>query len=1125
MALPDLSVRRPVTVLMATVAVTVFGFLAFRQIPVELLPDLSYPTLTVQTNYPDAAPVSVEQFVTRPIEETVGVIQGVREMRSTSRAGVSEVVLEFNWDQEMDFVALDVREKLGLVELPREADLPRVLRYDPSLDPIVRVSLTGPRGLDELRELADRWLKLRFESVNGVAAVKVRGGFDPEVQVDADEDRLAALGLTLEDLATALRAENVNQPGGILKDWGAVYLVRTMHEFEDLEQVRRTVVREGPGGRVRVEDVAEVTRGHRDRVEVTRSEGLENVELALHKEGSANTVRVARAIRERLDELRAELGPGLELRVLSDQSLYISEAVGQVKAAAIYGGILAILVLFFFLRDVASTLIVALTIPVSAIATFLPLSKVGVSLNIMSLGGLALGVGMLVDNSIVVLEAIDRRRRQGLSRREAARVGAGEVAGAVTAATLTTICVFLPIIFVQGVAGQLFYDLAVTVCLSLIASLIVSLTVIPSLAAIDVAAAGLEAREALALWGVVAEDGVEDPPWTFRLGPLRLRPIGTGRGWFLKTLTVLTFAPRLVWLLLVVAVGLVLRGILWIAAGVVGAAWWVVSWISHALFWIPSRVLDGIGHVYPGLLRGALRARWAVLPLAFGLFVIAVLGLPLLGTDLVPDLSQGEFAFKLRMPEGTPLETTSEVVERIEGLLLDDPRFASIFSTVGSLPSAGSGRQTVGENLAQINFVLPAGSDQAAETAAVGRVREALARFPGVAPELLRPAVLTVRQEVAVNVYTDDLDALQLASDRVVDELSRVSGISDLSSTAEPGSPEIRVELDRERAAALGVQAELIGRTLRHQIRGEVVGQFREEEERIDIRLRASAASRNRAAAVDQLRIRIADGSLVPVSAVASVEVGRGPAAIHRADGARVSQVTAKATGADLGATLDTVRTALAGLALPGGAVAELAGQQEELEVSFRSLQLAMLLAVFLVYVVMTMQFESLIHPFVILLAVPLGVIGVVAALLLTGTSISVLVLIGAVMLAGIVVNNAIVLVDAINRRRRAEGQELERAILGAGRERLRPILMTTTTTVLALLPMALGLGAGDELRAPLAITVIGGLTVATLLTLVVVPCIYRVFSRSARGPSAIRAGEPEDTALPAGPEAGEVAT
>jgi HAE1 family hydrophobic/amphiphilic exporter-1 len=1071
--LPRFAVNRPVTVLMATLAISTFGLLAVQNLPVDLLPDLSYPTLTIQTEYQDAAPETVEQFVTRPIEEAVGVIPGVREMRSQSRSSLSEVVLEFEWGESMDTAGLDVRERLGLVELPREAEIPRVLRFDPSLEPIMRLGLSGNRDLDELRQLADRWLKQRLESVVGVAAAKVRGGLDAEIVVEADEDRLAALGLTPADLAVALRQENINQPGGTLRDFNAIYLVRTMHEFEDLDQIRRTVVRETPAGRVRVEDVARVFRGHRDRDEITRLGGVEVVEIDLHRQGTANTVAVSKAVKERLAELHLEMPEDLKLEVLTDLSGYITSAIKMVWSAAWIGGVLAIFVLFFFLRDLRATAIIALTIPVSVVATFLFMDRAGVSLNIMSLGGLALGIGMLVDNSIVVLEAIDRRRGEGLARAQAAIKGAGEVAGAVTAATLTTVAVFFPIVFVQGVAGQLFRDQAITVCLSLTTSLVVSLTMIPALSGFT-ARTGFESASRFA--GRRRSEG-ESVPFTFRFAGFELEPIGNGISRLSRIGTVAFFPVRFL---------LVLSALL------VGAGWWVFSKafeIAAAPF---GGLLDRIGRAYPGTLKAALSRRWLILAVAVALFFGSIMVIPRLGTDLVPDLAQGEFAFQLRLPEGTTLEATAESVDQIEDMLADDRTFAAVFSMVGSLPSAASGRRTLGENLAQINFRLVAGADADAEAAAVGRVRSVIARFPRAEAELVRPAVLSVRPPIAVQIFSDDLLELDRASEIVRAALEDLEEVRDVATTSEPGSPEILVELDRERAAALGVSAEDVGAAMRTKIRGDVVGEFREGEERIDIRLRAGERFRSLASGVQALRIILPGGTTVPVSAVADVVVGRGPAAVHRFSGARVAEVTALPTTRDLGGALAAVTDAVAGLSLPMGARYELAGQNEELSVSFNSLWLAMALATFLVYVVMASQFESLIHPFVILMAVPLGVVGVVAALVVTSNSISVLVLIGAIMLAGIVVNNAIVLVDAVNRRRR-EGEEVINALVGAGSERLRPILMTTATTVLALLPMALGLGAGDELRAPLAITVIGGLTVATFLTLLVIPCIYRV--------------------------------
>jgi HAE1 family hydrophobic/amphiphilic exporter-1 len=987
----------------------------------------------------------------------------------------------------MDTAGLDVRERLGLVELPREAEIPRVLRFDPSLEPIMRLGFSGDRDLDELRQLADSWLKPRLESVVGVAAAKVRGGLDAEIVVEADEDRLAALGLTPADLALALSQENVNQPGGTLRDFNAIYLVRTMHEFEDLEQIHRTVVRESHSGRVRVEDVARVFRGHRDRDEITRLGGREVVEIDLHRQGTANTVAVAQAVQERLEELREEMPKDLHIETLTDLSAYITAAIQMVWSAAWIGGLLAILVLFFFLRDLRATSIIALTIPVSVVATFLFMDQAGVSLNIMSLGGLALGIGMLVDNSIVVLEAIDRRRAEGLERAQAAIKGAGEVAGAVTAATLTTVAVFFPIVFVQGVAGQLFRDQAITVCLSLTTSLVVSLTLIPALS-------GLSARsgfKAASRFAGRRQAGAEPLPFTFRFATFELDPIGNGRSLISRIATIAAFPLRFLVLLVMLAVG---------------ALWWAFERLFRVATAPVGRALKGVSTAYPGALTRALRRRWIVLVAAFMVFLASVMAIPSLGTDLVPDLAQGEFAFQLRLPEGTTLEATAELVDRIEAMLVDDPAFASIFSMVGSLPSTASGRLTLGENLAQINFRMQTNSNADDEAAAVIRVREAIARFPRADTELVRPAVLSVRPPIAVQIFSDDLVELDQAAETVRQTLEELPEVRDVATTSEPGSPEILVELDRERAAALGVSAEDVGAALRTKIRGDVVGEFREGEERIDIRLRAGERFRSLASGVQALRIILPGGTTVPVSAVAEIVTGRGPAAIYRFSGARVAEVTALPTTRDLGGALTAVNEAVSNLSLPAGARTELSGQNEELAVSFNSLWLAMALATFLVYVVMASQFESLIHPFVILMAVPLGAVGVVAALLLTSNSVSVLVLIGAIMLAGIVVNNAIVLVDAVNRRRR-EGQDIDQALVGAGGERLRPILMTTATTVLALFPMALGLGAGDELRAPLAITVIGGLTVATFLTLLVIPCIYRILGAA---PVRVRVKEEE---------------
>ncbi len=1084
MSLPAAAARRPVAVLTATLAVAVFGALALERLPVELLPDLRYPTLTVQTTFPDAAPLSVEQLVTRPIEEAVAVVPGVREVRSVSRAGLSEVTVELAWGRDPELLSLDVREKLGLVRLPDEVEPPRVLRFDPSLEPVARLALVGDRPLAALRDLAERWLEPRLEAVDGVAAATVRGGRAPELLVLADRDALAARGLALEDLAQALRAAHVDLPAGSLRERDAVYLVRTVHELDAPEKLAATVVRDGPGGPVRVGDVARVERGAREQEEVARLDGRESIELAIHREGSANVLVVAAALRRELEALARELPPDVRLVPLADASRYVGLAVRAVWADALAGALLAALVIWFFLRDPASTAIVVLSIPVSVVAAFLPMQAAGVSLNVMSLGGLALGVGMLVDNSIVVLEAISRRREAALAagaptaglRARAAAEGAGEVAGAVTASTLTTLSVFVPIVFVEGVAGQLFRDLAVTVCASLLASLAVSLTLIPALAALG-DGGDRPAGPSLFAWdqAVPAADGAARP-WTLRLPGVVLAPVGDGRHLVSRALTLALAPPRVA---LALALGLALA-----LLGALAAAF-------HAATWPAARALDRLGAAYPPALGRALRRPLVVAAAGAAAFLAAVAWLPRLGLDLVPDLRQGELSLRLRLPEGTALPATADVAARVERALREDPRVARAFSIAGSLPSSASGRRTAGEALAQVDLVLAPGAD---EDAVVARARRALEAFPRVSVELARPTALQSRPQVEVLVHGEDLAALDAAAEAVAAALREVPGVDDVASTVEPGSPELEVVPDRERAAALGVSAEALAQALRRQVRGEVVARVRERERRVDVRVRLDEPFRARAAQVALLPVRLPSGRTVPVSALAEVRPVRGPAAVHRAGGGRVARVTARAGVRDLAQVLADVRAATAGLALPAGVTAELAGQDEELARAVASLRLALALAVFLVFVVMAVQFESVVHPFVVLLSVPLGLAGVVGALALSGTAVSVLVLIGAVMLAGIVVNNAIVLVDAVNRLR-GEGLAVAAALTTAGRERLRPILMTTATTVLALLPMALGLGEGAELRRPLAVTVTGGLLLGSLLTLVVVPCLYALLS------------------------------
>jgi len=1136
MRIVELSLRRRVTVAMAALAVSLFGIVAFTRLPIDLLPDISYPSLTVETRFPGAAPAEVEALLTRPVEEAVGVVAGVQRISSTSRPGLSQVTLEFDWDRDMDFAALDVRQKLELVSYPEQAEDPVLLRFDPENDPIMRLYVTedpsengavaetaaGAAGvvrpdrpereadLFRLRYLGEEVIKKDLESTEGLAAVKVSGGAEEEIQVKIDEGKLSLLGLGIDQIRDRLARENVNQAGGSLYEEEARYLVRSRNEFENLDDILQTTVLSDGGRSVTLGDVATVERAAKRREVVTRFDGREAVELALYKEGDANTVAVAKAVRARLAAIEKELPEGVRVVPGVDQSRFIEASIREVLSNAAVGGAIAIVILLLFLRDVRSTLVIGVSIPLSIVATFFLMYRTGTSLNIMSLGGLALGVGMLVDNAIVVLEAIHRRREEGLGPFEAARKGASEVGRAVAASTLTTVAVFLPVVFLEGIAAQLFRDQALTVSFSLLASLAVSLTLIPMLAVV----LGGGRKEGEAEEGAVSapSEPAGEPGRHPRL--LRLRR------------AVLVTAPAFLVKLVRVLFGWLFRAL---------------ALVTRPIGAVFDRTLGAVQGAYPRVLGRALDAPGFVLALAFLVLLGAAALVPMLGLDLIPTISQGEFGVRIELPEGTPLPATDRFVAGVQEVLSGDPRvedFSSIAGGAGlALSQAGAEGGTAGENVARVQVRMAPGTTPADEAAVMAELRGRLESVDGVRYQVERPAVFTLRTPVEVELYGDDLGQLHTAAATLREDLGRVPGLVDLESSAELGNPELQVTFHRDQLVQLGLDLGQVAATVRNKIQGDVATRLTEGDREIDIVVRSTEAG---AASVEEVGDLIvgqrtvgagADRQTVPLrlESVADVRLAEGPAEIRRIGQKRAAVIGGDLVGRDMGAVAEDIRGVLHSATLPLGVTAVLGGQQEEMARSLRSLLLAMGLAIFLVYLVMASQFESFLHPFVIVFTLPLGAIGVIGALFLTGTTLNVVALIGAVMLAGIVVNNAIVLVDAVNRLRREEGLSKREALIEGGRLRLRPILMTSATTIFGLLPMALGLGEGAELRAPLAITVIGGLTVATVLTLVVIPVLYSVLDRTRlpadrRATESTRGDHPEAAALagtePA-PEAG----
>ena len=1072
MALSRLSIRRPVATSMLFVAIGVLGFVSFARLPIDLLPDVSFPTLSVWTEYPDAGPAEVERLVTEQVESVLSRVPGARSIDSRSREGQSLVRLQFYWGTDMEFAMLHVRERLDNLSagLPESAERPVILTSDPTNEPIMSLAVTGA-PLGDLRDLADAVFKRRLEQLDGVALAAITGDPEREIQVEVDPRLLGSHGVSMADVTGALDAANYSAPGGTIRRGRFRFSLRTLGEFRsvaDLGQV--TIARPEQGGVVRLRDVATVREGEADRETVTRFNGEPAIGLLVYKESGTNTVRVADQVHEVLVQLGQEF-PTVTIEVASDQAQFISDAISNVVSALVLGGLLAFVVLFLFLGDPRYPVAIGLSIPISVLAAFSLCYLFDVSLNVMSLGGLALGVGMLVDNSIVVLENIFRHREERqLAADASAAIGASEVAGAITASTLTTIAVFGPVLYVEGVAGALFADLSLAVAFSLLASLLVALTLVPVMAA---RFAGFGARGATSADAGVTE--AEAAPgarsriarvWYF----VRCVPRYAGRGArFVGRSVRLTF-------------------------GDVGRA------VSRTTGRLTRPGLDAFNRGfarfaerYERTLEWALEHRAGVVGIALGSLVVAGLIGIALPLGLMPDVDEGSFRVELTLPVGTPLEETSAVAERLESGLGGLDGVEAVFTRVGRARDAElATRDLSGLNSAALEVRLAPGADD----------RTVIEAFRASLPDLsvdqqtvsvergratsLGRALGTGNADLAVRIRGEELDSLIAVAGQVARRMEGVGRIADPRIDLQLVQPELEIEVDRAAVARFGFTVREVADAIESYLRGvETSRPYTEFSTKIDIRVTLPEADRGRLSDVLALRHQG-----VPIGELVDVSEGLGPVEVLRLDQNRTVQVLADVRSGGLGRAVADVEAALADVRLPALTAMTVGGQNEEMRESFRSLGFAFSLALFLVFLILAAQFESIIQPLVVLAAVPLALIGAVIALGIAGGGINAMSGIGMVILIGIVVNDAIIKVDFINQQREA-GATKRAAILEAGRLRLRPIIMTTVTTVLGLTPMALGWGAGADLRAPLAIAVIGGLLSATLLTLIVVPVIY----------------------------------
>ncbi|MGE4632730.1 MAG: efflux RND transporter permease subunit, partial [Planctomycetota bacterium] len=969
--------------------------------------------------------------VTDPIEEVVGVTQGLRRYVSNSRAGVSEVVLEFTWDTDMQRASLDVREKLDLVNLPDDARAPLVYRFDPSLDPMMRLSLSGNRPVPELRKLAEIRIKRRLETVTGVAAARVTGGAEDEVLVELDSQRLDVLSLSVLEVARKLGQENVNRSGGEIRDRQTAYRLRTVREFRSMEDIENVIVRHGETGTLRVRDIGSVAIVPRDDEILVRVNGRPAVQLDLYKEGDANAVFVAQRVRARLDELEQDRSlSGCKIEVLSDQARFIEDSIASVKSTALLGALLAALVLYLFLRNLLSTLTIALSIPVSVAVTFFLMELTDVSMNVLSLGGLALGIGMLVDNSVVVLEAIQRLRDKGMEVKQAVVEGTGQVMGGIIASTLTTIAVFLPLIFVQGIGGEIFRDQALTVTYSLLVSLFVAVTVIPT---------------------VIANGA------------------GSSPGLFVRFF----------------------HGIDRIL-GPVSAAF------SHAM--------TAAQRLYARILDQVLAVSWVAPVLAVMLCVVVIPQASQLGSELVPDLYQGQFHFDVELSEGTPLEETDRKVASlelaVEKLKVEGLPISMVTSTVGDAPVLGevqSGDRR--EHIARISLTLTEEATREQEALVIERLEVEFAKVPDCPVTLGRPSLFTFRDPIEVEVFDEDLEVLRTSALAIEERLKLVPNLLDVKAQVADQVPEIHVRLDPVRLSAYGLSLGQVADGLRAKGIGVIATQYRYAEKPIDVRVRMRGALEKAIEDAEMDSVALPrEGAEAPlrIASLGSLEEAMGPVEIRRVGGERSVLVTARTAGVDLGTATVDAEHALEGRFLSPTTVAKMSGQNQEMKESLQSLAEALALAIFIVYLVLASTFESLKLPFIVILTVPLGICGAIFAMAFTGIPLGVLSMIGVIVLCGIVVNNGIIFVARIQQLQEA-GQDPVSAAREAGIERLRPILITSATTILGLLPLALGYGPGAELRKPLAITVVWGLAAATMMTLVVIPSGYRLLQRDSK--------------------------
>ena len=1011
------AVRRPVFTIMMMLIVIVLGGISLIRLPIDLMPDITYPTLTIRTLYENASPEEIEELLTRPIEEAMSAVPGVEDVYSTSSEGASNVRVTFSWGTDLDTASNDIRDRLDRVipRLPDDADRPTLRKFDIANFPVLIFGVSSNLNPLQLRKLIDDQVKYRIERIPGVASLDVWGGYEREIQVNLDAGKIKSLDLPLDQILSRIRAGNITLPAGTIDRGDFEVTMRTKGEYASLDQLAGTVVSIRDGAPIKLRDIASVDDTWKKITRIITVNGKPGVRLGVRKQSGKNTVEVATSVLKEVETISRDI-PQIAITPIIDTSDYIRNSITNVGSMALYGGTLAILVLLFFLRNIISTFIIATAIPISIIATFAIMYFGGLTLNIMTLGGLALGIGMLVDNAIVVLENIYRYRESGEKAEDATVKGAGEVTAAIVASTLTTLAVFLPLVFIRGMSGIMFKQLAYVISFALLCALMVALTLVP-----------------------VMSSKLLHP------GTVPLKE----------------------------------------------------TWIAR-LYMISVRFFASMEDGYKRLLHFALDRTGTVVIGAVLLLMGSLSLIPLVGVEFMPATDEGEVRINAEMEAGTRLEVFGEKFKLIEAIAKREvPEAKNVVTSIG-----GTSFRSRGSHTGRMRISLVPGAERSRSSEQIAAaLRRQLSNIPGVTIRTRAGQGLFIMrmftggtEKVQIEIRGYDLETADALAERVKKLVEDVDGVTDAQVSRESGSPEELIFVDRQKAADMKLTVSQIANMLQTVLSGTRAGSYREGGDEYDIRVKIKDAEKMDFREILDLTLVSTGGEPVVLRNVVRIQPKTGPVRIERKDQERIVVVSANISGRDMGSILSDIRERLRSVAVPRNFSIVFGGDYEEQQKAFRELLLSLILALILVYMVMASLYESIRYPIVVMFSVPFAAIGVILMLFITNTTFNIQSFIGCIMLGGIVVNNAILLVDHINLLRRRDGMPLRDAIEEAGRRRLRPILMTAMTTILAMAPLAIGLGEGGEIQAPLARAVIGGLISSTLITLVIVPTVYLFF-------------------------------